>query len=314
MKLVLRIALCCSLAVGVGIAQRGGGGARGGGGGGFRGGGMGGGGGFRGGGGFGGGGFRGGGGFVGGGGFRGGGFRGGFVGGGFRGGGFRGGFPRWLSAGASSASDSAGPGGVGAAAGVVVGAAGVAAGPVGILAGLPEAIRFLTLAMTPAMIPARWLFRRLSATVFRKCDGGLSSAGSRVEHDHRRPRRRFGHSRVRSVRPGDYSLRSGSGLGVGPGVRLRRFTDLPDRPQRSHDRAAAAYWVEGSTLHFITLDHEHKQAALAQVDRDLCVRLNRDRRVVLPAGNNLPAGGPIKRAILRLSFRSSRGAVLLFTS
>jgi hypothetical protein len=51
-------------------------------------------------------------------------------------------------------------------------------------------------------------------------------------------------------------------------------------------RAAAAYWVEGSTLHFITLDHEHKQAALAQVDRDLCIRLNRDRRVVfsLPAG------------------------------
>ena len=41
MKLVLRIALCCSLAVGVGIAQRGGGGGgmRGGGGGGFRGGG-----------------------------------------------------------------------------------------------------------------------------------------------------------------------------------------------------------------------------------------------------------------------------------
>jgi hypothetical protein len=67
MKLVLRIALCCSLAVGVGIAQRGGGGARGGGGGGFRGGGMGGGGGFRGGGGFGGGGFRGGGGSGGGG-------------------------------------------------------------------------------------------------------------------------------------------------------------------------------------------------------------------------------------------------------
>jgi hypothetical protein len=49
--------------------------------------------------------------------------------------------------------------------------------------------------------------------------------------------------------------------------------------------AAAAYWVEGSTLHYITLDHEHKQAALTLVDRDLCIRLNRDRRVVfaLPA-------------------------------
>src|ERR1035437_8916137 len=79
MKLVLRIALCCSLAAGAGLAQRragggfssggsrGGGIARGGGGGGFNGGGV----------------FRGGG-FSGGGGFRGGGFTGG---GGFRGGG-----------------------------------------------------------------------------------------------------------------------------------------------------------------------------------------------------------------------------------
>src|ERR1039458_6263947 len=73
MKLVLRIALCCILAAGVGVAQRhGGGGSIGGG--------------SRGGGGSIGGGFRGGGGSIGG-GFRG----GGSIGGAFRGGGFRGG-------------------------------------------------------------------------------------------------------------------------------------------------------------------------------------------------------------------------------
>jgi hypothetical protein len=55
---------------------------------------------------------------------------------------------------------------------------------------------------------------------------------------------------------------------------------------RDHSiQASAAYWVEGSVLHFITLDHEHKQVALSQVDRDLCLKLNRERHVVfvLPA-------------------------------
>ena len=49
--------------------------------------------------------------------------------------------------------------------------------------------------------------------------------------------------------------------------------------------AAAAYWVEGSVLHYVTLEHEHKTTPLNQVDRDLCIRLNRERRVVfsLPA-------------------------------
>ena len=50
-------------------------------------------------------------------------------------------------------------------------------------------------------------------------------------------------------------------------------------------RAAAAYWVEGAMLHYVTLEHEQKSAPLNQVDRDLCVRLNRERRVAfsLPA-------------------------------
>jgi hypothetical protein len=50
-------------------------------------------------------------------------------------------------------------------------------------------------------------------------------------------------------------------------------------------RAAAAYWVEGGTLHYVTLEHEQKQAALSTVDRDLSGQLNRERRVAfsLPA-------------------------------
>jgi hypothetical protein len=55
---------------------------------------------------------------------------------------------------------------------------------------------------------------------------------------------------------------------------------------RDHSiRAAAAYWVEGGTLHYVTLEHEQKQAALGTVDRDLSGQLNRERRVAfsLPA-------------------------------
>lgn len=49
--------------------------------------------------------------------------------------------------------------------------------------------------------------------------------------------------------------------------------------------AAAAYWAEGGTLHYVTLEHEHKQAPLNTVDRDLSGQLNRERRVAfsLPA-------------------------------
>ena len=44
-------------------------------------------------------------------------------------------------------------------------------------------------------------------------------------------------------------------------------------------RAAAAYWVNGQTLHYVTLDHVEQQAPLADVDRDLSMRLNRERHV-----------------------------------
>jgi hypothetical protein len=46
-------------------------------------------------------------------------------------------------------------------------------------------------------------------------------------------------------------------------------------------RAAAAYWVDGTTLHYVTLEHESRQVPLDSVDRELSNQLNRERRVQL---------------------------------
>jgi hypothetical protein len=46
-------------------------------------------------------------------------------------------------------------------------------------------------------------------------------------------------------------------------------------------RAAAAYWVDGQTLHYVTLQHEEKQAPLDTLDRSLTLQLNRERRVTV---------------------------------
>jgi hypothetical protein len=46
-------------------------------------------------------------------------------------------------------------------------------------------------------------------------------------------------------------------------------------------RAATAYWVDGKTLHYVTYEHEQKQAPLETLDRDLTVRLNAERHVEL---------------------------------
>ena len=59
--------------------------------------------------------------------------------------------------------------------------------------------------------------------------------------------------------------------GVAP-IYLLAFTDHVIR-------AAAAYWVDGKTLHYLTLEYEQKQAPLDTVDRDLSLQLNRERRV-----------------------------------
>ena len=44
-------------------------------------------------------------------------------------------------------------------------------------------------------------------------------------------------------------------------------------------QAALAYWIERSTLHYITRSREHRKVPLDQVDRAFSEQLNRDRRV-----------------------------------
>jgi hypothetical protein len=49
---------------------------------------------------------------------------------------------------------------------------------------------------------------------------------------------------------------------------------------RDHSiRAAAAYWVDGRTLHYVTTQHEERQAPLDTIDRDFSLQLNRERHV-----------------------------------
>jgi hypothetical protein len=44
-------------------------------------------------------------------------------------------------------------------------------------------------------------------------------------------------------------------------------------------RAVLAYWVDGITVHYVTMDHEQKQTPLSSLDHGLSVRLNRERNV-----------------------------------
>jgi hypothetical protein len=44
-------------------------------------------------------------------------------------------------------------------------------------------------------------------------------------------------------------------------------------------RAVVAYWVDGATVHYVTMDHEQKQAPLSALDHSLSERLNRERNV-----------------------------------
>jgi len=43
--------------------------------------------------------------------------------------------------------------------------------------------------------------------------------------------------------------------------------------------AAVAYWVEGETLHYVTKQNTHNQVSLDLIDRELSLRLNRERSV-----------------------------------
>jgi hypothetical protein len=44
-------------------------------------------------------------------------------------------------------------------------------------------------------------------------------------------------------------------------------------------QAAVAYWVNGSTLHYVTLEHAEKEVPLTSVNRELSMRLNSERHV-----------------------------------
>lgn len=54
---------------------------------------------------------------------------------------------------------------------------------------------------------------------------------------------------------------------------------------QSNIRAAEAYWIAGSTLHYVTLQHEQKQVPLDTVDRALTLQLNRQRGVDIRLSN-----------------------------
>jgi hypothetical protein len=68
-------------------------------------------------------------------------------------------------------------------------------------------------------------------------------------------------------------VRSQSGASSSP-VYLIAFKD-------QSIRAAASYSVSGTTLHYVTLQHEEHQVPLDSIDRDLTIQLNRERRVTM---------------------------------
>jgi len=255
MKVFLQLALCGCLAAGVAMAQRGGG--------------HGGGGGMRGGGGFSGGGFRGGSaGFVGG-GFRGGGV--GFSGGGFRGGnfgfrggfgGFRGGFGR--------------PFGFRSSFGFFP-SFGFGYWPgyydYGYGYGYPyDAYSYPASSSYPAYQPSS------NVTVVYPQTAQSSPAPVYVERANPNLRQydEYGQE-VRQPSGGGYGSQPAAGANGSP-IYLIAFRD-------QSIRAAAAYWVDGRTLHYVTQQHEERQAALDTIDRDLTMRLNHERHVAfsLPA-------------------------------
>jgi hypothetical protein len=258
MKLVLRIALCCSLAAGVGVAQRGGGGS----GGGSRGGG--GGGGFHGGG-TGGGGFHGGG--TGGGVFRGGGTGGGvFRGGGGIGhsGGFRGGYGGY-------------GGGYGGYGGYYGGYGGYYSpyfySGFGLGYGWPWYADYgygngYGYGSDPAYSYPIYQPSPNVTMVYTPPAAAPTTVYVERADPATRPRDEYGQE-------------------------IQRPRSAPDAESPIYliafrDRsifAAVAYWAEGGTLHYVTQEHEQKQTPLSSVDRDLSDKLNRERGVAfsLPA-------------------------------
>jgi hypothetical protein len=239
MRRILEIALCCLLAAGGAMARGGGGGGGG-----------------RGGGGFGGGGFGGGrgGGFVGGGGFGGGGFRGGFGGGFNRGfGGYGYGFGRF---------------GYGYGYGWPywgLGLYGAALWDYDLwdYGAYPYGY--------PYSYPAYPYPYSYPASPYDGYASYQTSPNVTVVYPQQpqtaRPVLREYDQYGQEIRPS-----GGSSAAAGSPIYLIAFNDHVIR-------AAAAYWVDGSTLHYVTLEHEEKTAPLNTVDRSLSSQLNRERQI-----------------------------------
>ena len=269
MRILLQLTLCGLLAGGVGMAQRGGGGSRGGGGG-FRGGGMGGGmgsGGFRGGGS---GGFRGGGSFGSGGGFRGGGYTGGFNSGGFRGGGgitgFRGGY-----GGYNGFRGSYGNYGFRSAFYGGYYPYGYSYPYYGLGLGFGYYDYYDPFYSTydygygyPAYYSSPYSNTSPNVTVVYPSQ--TQSTPSTVYVERATPVTHRYDQYGQEIAPSN-----STSTGASP-LYLIAFKDATIR-------AATSYRVEGSTLHYVTLEHEEKQAPLDSVDRDLSAQLNRERNV-----------------------------------
>jgi hypothetical protein len=83
------------------------------------------------------------------------------------------------------------------------------------------------------------------------------------------------------IRRGDYGASAGSAApsnsSSGSPVYLIAFNDHTIR-------AVAAYWVNGTTLHYVSLEHQERQAPMDSIDRALSEQLNRERRVQFSLG------------------------------
>jgi hypothetical protein len=67
-----------------------------------------------------------------------------------------------------------------------------------------------------------------------------------------------------------------------PPVAVQRKYDTPLYLIAFNDgviRAVLAYWADGASLHYVTMEHAQKQVALASIDRGLSERLNGERNV-----------------------------------
>ena len=81
--------------------------------------------------------------------------------------------------------------------------------------------------------------------------------------------------------PNAQALPAPSAWNAGPNTQTRKYEE-PLYLLAMKDgtiRAVLAYWVDGMTVHYVTMDHEQKQTMLSSLDRSLSERLNRERNV-----------------------------------